>query len=78
MAKIIEGSFFRVKYNLFMLSNLNPMLNHHVVSSFILINMVPLNTQHNVIQYIYYIYMYIHIYLYIYIYMYIYIYVYIY
>ena len=46
MAQIIEGSIFEVKHSLFMLYNLNPMLSYDVVSRFILINMVPLNTQH--------------------------------
>ena len=35
-----------------MLSNLNLMLNNYIVSRFILINMVPLNAQHYVMQYI--------------------------
>ena len=53
MAKINEGSFFGVKHNLFMLSNLNPILNYRVVSRFILINIMILKTQDDhAIQYI--------------------------
>ena len=52
MTKNIKGSSLGVKYNPCMLSNLNPMLNYHVLSPYILYNMVPLNTKH-IIQYIY-------------------------
>ena len=52
MAKNIERSSLGVEYSPCMLSNLNRMLNYHILSPFILIIIVSLNTKH-IIQYIY-------------------------
>ena len=52
MAKNIERSSLGVEYSPCMLSNLNRMLNYHVLSPFILIIIVSLNTKH-IIQYTY-------------------------
>ena len=51
--KIIEESFFGVKLILRMLPKLSPLLIYPVISPFILINVVPLNTQYHAIQYVY-------------------------